>query len=36
VTKAAQSSIPALGDTGAYAFANVLLTIAGRLILLFD
>ena len=35
VTKAANSSIPALGYTGAYAFANVLLTIAGSIILLF-
>ena len=35
VTKAADSSVPALGYTGAYAFANVLLTIAGSVILLF-
>ena len=35
VTKAASSSIPSLGYTGAYAFANVLLTIAGSVILLF-
>lgn len=35
VTKAANSSIPSLGYTGAYAFANVLLTIAGSIILLF-
>ncbi len=35
VTSAAQSSMPALGYTGAYAFANVLLTIAGSLILYF-
>jgi putative transport protein len=35
VTKAAKSSIPSLGYTGAYAFANVLLTIAGSIILLF-
>lgn len=35
VTKAANSSIPALGYTGAYAFANVLLTVAGSIILLF-
>lgn len=34
VTKAANSYIPALGYTGAYAFANVLLTVAGTLILL--
>ena len=34
VTKAAQSNAPALGYTGAYAFANILLTIAGSLILL--
>jgi putative transport protein len=35
VTKAANSSIPSLGYTGAYAFANVLLTIAGSVILYF-
>jgi len=35
VTKAANSSMPSLGYTGAYAFANVLLTIAGSLILFF-
>jgi putative transport protein len=35
VTKAAKSSIPSLGYTGAYAFANVLLTIAGSVILFF-
>ncbi len=35
VTKAANSSIPSLGYTGAYAFANVLLTIAGSMILFF-
>jgi putative transport protein len=35
VTKAAQSPVPALGYTGAYAFANVLLTIAGSIILFF-
>jgi putative transport protein len=35
VTDEAQSSLPALGYTGAYAFANVLLTVAGSLILLF-
>ena len=34
VTGEAQSSVPALGYTGAYAFANVLLTVAGSLILL--
>lgn len=33
VTKAAKSPMPALGYTGAYAFANVLLTIAGTVIL---
>ncbi|MCK5920490.1 MAG: hypothetical protein KAG66_06085, partial [Methylococcales bacterium] len=33
-TKAAQSQAPALGYAGAYAFANILLTIAGSLILL--
>ena len=35
VTKAADSPVPALGYTGAYAFANVLLTVAGSIILLF-
>ena len=35
VTKAANSPVPSLGYTGAYAFANVLLTIAGSIILLF-
>ena len=35
VTKAANSSVPSLGYTGAYAFANVLLTIAGSIILFF-
>jgi putative transport protein len=35
VTKAAKSSMPSLGYTGAYAFANVLLTIIGSIILLF-
>ncbi len=34
VTEAAKSDTPALGYTGTYAFANVLLTIAGSLILL--
>lgn len=34
VSKAANSAVPALGYTGAYAFANVLLTVAGSLILL--
>lgn len=34
VTKAAQSQVPALGYAGAYAFANILLTVAGTLILL--
>ena len=34
VTGEAKSSLPALGYTGAYAFANVLLTVAGSLILL--
>ena len=34
VTKAARSNAPALGYTDAYAFANILLTIAGSLILL--
>jgi putative transport protein len=35
VTAAAKSPVPALGYTGAYAFANVLLTIAGSIILFF-
>ncbi len=35
VTAEAKSSVPALGYTGAYAFANVLLTIAGSVILFF-
>ncbi|MCD6268637.1 MAG: hypothetical protein J7J71_00695 [Deltaproteobacteria bacterium] len=35
VTAAADSDVPALGYTGAYAFANVLLTVAGSVILLF-
>jgi putative transport protein len=35
VTSAAKSSLPALGYTGTYAFANVLLMVAGSLILLF-
>jgi putative transport protein len=35
VTGEARSSLPALGYTGAYAFANVLLTVAGSVILLF-
>ena len=32
VNAAARSSVPALGYTGAYAFANVILTLAGTLI----
>ena len=35
VTGEAKSSLPALGYTGTYAFANVLLMVAGSLILLF-
>ncbi|MBQ0713204.1 MAG: hypothetical protein KBT53_09605 [Porticoccus sp.] len=35
VTAAAKSPMPSLGYTGAYAFANVLLTIAGSIILFF-
>jgi putative transport protein len=35
VTKAANSPMPSLGYTGAYAFANVLLTVAGSIILFF-
>jgi putative transport protein len=34
VTDAARSPVPALGYTGCYAFANVLLTVAGTLIML--
>ena len=30
----ARSSVPSLGYTGAYAFANVFLTVAGSIILL--
>lgn len=35
VTGAAKSSYPALGYAGTYAFANILLTVAGSIILLF-
>ena len=35
VNREAGNTLPALGYTGAYAFANVLLTIAGSTILLF-
>ncbi len=35
VKKAAKSSLPSLGYAGSYAFANVLLTIAGSIILFF-
>ena len=34
VTDAAKSDVPALGYTGAYAFANVILTVAGTLFML--
>jgi len=34
VTEEARSSVPSLGYTGAYAFANVFLTVAGSIILL--
>ena len=34
VTDEARSSVPSLGYTGAYAFANVILTVAGSIILL--
>jgi putative transport protein len=34
VTDVSRSTVPALGYTGAYAFANVILTLAGSLILL--
>ncbi len=34
VTDTAKSSVPALSYTGAYAFANVILTLAGTLIML--
>jgi putative transport protein len=32
VTKSANSHVPSLGYTGAYAFANVLLNVAGSVI----
>ena len=35
VTAEARSAVPSLGYTGAYAFANVFLTVAGSVILLF-
>jgi putative transport protein len=35
VTAEARSAVPALGYTGAYAFANVMLTVAGSIILFF-
>jgi len=35
VTGEARSAVPALGYTGAYAFANVMLTVAGSIILFF-
>jgi putative transport protein len=35
VTAEARSAVPSLGYTGAYAFANVFLTVAGSIILLF-
>ena len=34
VNREARNSLPALGYAGAYAFANVLLTVAGSVILL--
>jgi putative transport protein len=34
VCDAAKSNVPALGYTGAYAFANVILTLAGTFIML--
>jgi putative transport protein len=34
VNEAAESDAPSLGYTGAYAFANVILTLAGTLIML--
>jgi putative transport protein len=34
VTEAARSGVPALGYAGTYAFANVLLTFAGALMML--
>jgi len=34
VTEAAKSNVPSLGYTGAYAFANIILTLAGTLIML--
>jgi putative transport protein len=35
VNNTAKSSLPALGYTGAYAFANIILTLAGQMIMLF-
>jgi putative transport protein len=35
VTSEAKSGVPALGYTGTYAFANVILTVAGTLVMLF-
>ena len=35
VNSAAKSNVPALGCTGAYAFANVILTVVGTLIVRF-
>jgi putative transport protein len=34
VTSEARSAVPALGYTGTYAFANVILTILGTLVML--
>lgn len=34
ITKLAKSDAPAMGDVGVYAFANIVLTVAGQLIML--
>ena len=34
VTSEAKSAVPALGYTGTYAFANVILTVAGTVVML--
>jgi putative transport protein len=35
INKSAQSTLPTLGYVGAYAFANVILTIAGSIVMRF-
>ena len=34
VTKLAKSNVPAMGYVGVYAFANIILTVAGQLMML--